>query len=337
MRRIFTAVAATCLLVASLCASSAAIPPLDELPRGADTVLPRLVLSTPAVIEAPGVSIPLPAEVTDGHPRVQLVGRTDLGWLVSAQGHDGDGWMTSDSLHLVTATGSTEIFSLDYPFARDQSTHYMLNRARTRVIRWVIGDVPTDFTIFNLSGNVVVQRPTRSDTWVFDFTGTRAIYSSSAGGTWSWTVGQKPRKLTDRRTFMADIANNAFVVKRGDHYKAFATLTHPGRFRWQAYFFPSLISPDGRRVAGWADKHDEIIQVRRMSDGKLLTSLHVANVGARRGQMIRWEGNSAVVFRAGEYGEDSVLVRCTLAKACARVSDPAPGFSWPLRPGTGAW
>jgi hypothetical protein len=336
MRKIVTAMAATFVLVAGLCSSSLAIPPLEDLPRGGDTVVPHLVLATPPVVEASGVSIPMPPEVTEGHPYVKLVGHTDLGWLVAAQAFEaGDGWMTSDTLHLVTATGSTEIFSVDFPTPKDQNTHYRLGPSRKRVIRWVDGNEASDFTILDLSGNVLVHRPLiRGDAWVWDFSGTRVVYDRSTGGTWSWIIGHSPRRLTDRVVRFADIGNNTLVVVRGDHYKAFATLTHPGRFRWQARFFPSLISPDGRRVAGWADKHDDIIQVRGMSDGKVLTSLYVANVGAHRNERLRWEGNAAVVFQARYDNGDAVLVRCTLAKVCARVTDRAPGFYFPHRPGT---
>jgi hypothetical protein len=337
MRRILVAVAATCLLVAGLSGPSTAITPLADMPRGADTVVPHLVYSTPPVIEAPGVAIPLPPEVTAGNTIFRLVGRTELGWVVSAQARDDfDGWLTNDELHLVTSSDSTELFAADLPVARDQSTHYRLSTSRKRVIRWVIGDGPWSFKIFDLSGNMVVEKPLGTETWVSDFTGTRVVYQpfTQGGGTRSWTIGQSSRKLTDRPTWFADIANNTLVVKYGDHYKAFATLTHPGQFRWKAYFFPEIISPDGSRVAGWADRNDNVIQVRRLSDGKLLTSLYVSNVNAVRMSPIRFEGNSAVVFQAGYGNGTGVLVRCNLAKVCARVSDAGPGIGFPLRPGS---
>ena len=91
MRRILGAVLAGLLLV-GLGGPSAGVPPVDELPRGADTVVPHLVHGDPSVIEAPGVEIPLPSEVTDGNNAIKLVGRTDLGWLVSAAHVDSDGF-----------------------------------------------------------------------------------------------------------------------------------------------------------------------------------------------------------------------------------------------------
>ena len=79
----------TGLLVVGLCGPSSAIPPLDDLPRGADTVVPHLVDSDPPVIKAPGLEIPLPPAVTDDNEYFALVGRTDLGWLVLAARTDG--------------------------------------------------------------------------------------------------------------------------------------------------------------------------------------------------------------------------------------------------------
>jgi len=325
------------LLVVGLCGPSSAIPPPEDLPRGADTVVPHLVFSVPPVIKAPGVEIPLPPAVTTDSDWFGLVGRTDLGWLVLAAMSDGEGGTDRDSLHLVTATGSTKILEFGH---FDGSPHYRLSASRTRVIRFPTGDIAQYLTVYDLTGKVLAHRKTERDlhdyAFVHDFTGTRVIYDNR-----SWRLGERPRVLTSLQVDFADIGNNTLVVKeKVGQRRAVATLSHPGRFRWRAYFHPRMISPDGSRIAGWHTTRrgtfKGILQVRRLSDGKLLTSIDASEgLFGLDGPLIRWEGNSALVFPESydPFSGPQVLVRCTLAKVCSRASEPAERFSFALRPG----
>jgi hypothetical protein len=320
-------VALTGLLVVGLGGPSAGIPPVDDLPRGADTVVPHLVHEDPIAVEASDVDVPLPSEVTSGNNAIKLVGRTDLGWLVSAAYVDSEGIQDHESLHLVTATGSTQILGLDQ--SQEGRSHYRLSSTRKRVLRWT-DDSPAYLTVYTLTGQIVAERRI-SPAWVWDFSGTRVLY-----GNRSWRIGEAPRTLTTRRVGFADIGNNTLVVRGSNARWAFATLTRPGRLRWQAHFKPAIISPDGSRVAGWAETKlgvtRDVVQVRRMTDGKLLSTIDVSTAGTEWRDPLRWEGNYAVLFRA--WTDGAVLVKCTLARVCSRVSDHASGFSFALRPGT---
>jgi hypothetical protein len=327
------------LLVLGMSGSSSAIPPLDDLPRGPDTVIPHLVDGAPPVIKAPGVEIPLPTAVTTDNDYFALVGRTDLGWLVLASRGDGEGGTERDSLHMVTTTASTRLLEFGHYFG---FPHYRLSTSRKRIIRYPTGgDIVQYLTVYDLQGHLLAKRKA-DDVLVWDFTGTRVLY-----GNRSWRLGERPRVLTSLRVEFADIGNNTLVVKeKVGPRRAVASLTHPGRFRWRAYFHPRMISPDGTRIAGWGTtqrgKFRGILQVRRMSDGRLLTSIDAsaalfAPYVMIDGPVMRWEGNAAVVF-PGTYDNSSgpdVLVKCTMTKVCSRVSDPANRFSFAPRPGLG--
>lgn len=338
MRR-FLGVSLAGLLVVGLCGPSAAIPPLDDLPRAPDTVIPHLVDAEPPVIKAPGVEIPLPTAVTTDNDYFAMVGRTELGWLILAARTDGEGGVERDSLHMVTATTSTRLLEFGpYP----GWPHYRLSTSRKRIIRYPTGgDIVQYLTVYDLQGHVLAKRRA-GDVLVWDFTGTRVIY-----GNRSWRLGERPRVLTSLSVEFADIGNNTLVVKeKVGPRRAVATLTRPGRFRWRAYFHPRMISPDGSRIAGWGTTRrgsfKGVLQVRRMSDGKLLTAIDASSVlfapfTSIDGPVMRWEGNAAVVF-PGTYDNSvgpDVLVKCTMTKVCSRVSDPANRFSFAPRPGLG--
>lgn len=331
-----TVVTTVCLLIAGLPAPASAIPPPDQLSQGPDIALPRLVYGKPPSIETRGVSIPLPSEVADAGGLfgwVDLLGRTPEGWVVSVRTADDDDREgdVHESLHLVTDDGSsTTLFERDGQLGGHSS--FRLSTSHTRVIRWRFGDGPTELTVFDLAGRVVAHRRTVSDTRVLAFTGTRAIYApTNTAGTWSWTLGHTPRRLTKAVPEFVDVRHDVLAVDRGRPDRTSASrgmdvevgsLAHPLRVRWHARFRPVDISPDGRRLVGSTKvRGGNALQVRRTRDGKVLRTWRV-DVAAQ----VRWAGNTAVAFTVNYAEGDEALVRCALASSCVRVGSRQPSF-----------
>ncbi|GGD29921.1 hypothetical protein GCM10007231_31770 [Nocardioides daphniae] len=101
------------------------------------------------------------------------------------------------------------------------------------------------------------------------------------------------------------------------------SISAPGTPAWSARFTALAVSPDKKLVIGTGPrrvKRRAVLQVRRMSDGKILQQLAYGAPGQVADQTARFETSSRFVFELTTRGR-SRLVRCTTAGKCARASD----------------
>lgn len=116
-------------------------------------------------------------------------------------------------------------------------------------------------------------------------------------------------------------------------------ISSPGTPAWSARFTALAVSPDKQLVIGTGPrlvKRRAVLQVRRMSDGKVLQQLSYGELWPKGAadlwtpqsadQTARFETSSRFVFEFTAGGK-SRLVRCTTAGRCAKASGAGGGVS----------
>lgn len=101
-----------------------------------------------------------------------------------------------------------------------------------------------------------------------------------------------------------------------------ARISKPGAVRWKANWRPIRLSPDGTKLVGYAETlagPKEIIQIRRVRDGRVLRAFKVDRIGGY-GDTIAWENNTSILFEGRSDEGVGVLVRCKVGGYCARAS-----------------
>lgn len=173
----------------------------------------------------------------------------------------------------------------------------------------------------------------------FDAAGRRVLQAGSAGAenarrpaTYIWTAPLTGEGGTD--TLLAPrAASGGFLTRDVVFLRTTAkglfgptSISSPGTPAWSARFTPLDLSPNGRRVLGVATdkvKGRDVLQLRRMSDGKVLRSWAygpaVGTSGVGKEQSARFESDSRVVFEVTRAGR-SALVRCRTTGRCTRAS-----------------
>jgi hypothetical protein len=171
---------------------------------------------------------------------------------------------------------------------------------------------------------------------VGSFSGPRVAYFHNSHA-YLWTPGHKPRRVTGRRAACVDLKHNVMFAETPDHRFGPTSLSHPGPVRWSAGFHPIRLSPNGSRVVGFKASTSQgpllrpTVQMRRMSDGKVLASFRVDDPG----QDLVWESNDAVLYPDHDWSRrtnNAVIVRCRISGRCVRASswfDDSGQFSFP--------
>ncbi|MET0839148.1 MAG: hypothetical protein ABWY19_10230 [Marmoricola sp.] len=334
--------------------ASAARSPFD-LPRGADTTVPHLAGRT---LHVGARTYPVPDQSQGGDYRVDysLIGLDARGrWLI---GVDMDMVYQPDEYYYrygarerilaVGSAGATTVF--DELSNYGAGGHFRLTRDRTRVVlRWAMTDddsfANTDVRVIDLDGRTVAYGNNLHQSLVtLDANANRVVLGGKHGvRARVWTPGGGARWLTRRHTSFAYLRTGSLGVRGTRHRWAMTTLARPNRVRWQAWFVPTRVSPDAKRVAGLAVSRTNgeplsIVQIRRRSDGRLVRAFSFTH-GSASGATLAWVGNASVVFEARETGRsDAVLVRCGTGGSCARVSDAsAASLSFAFEPDPRGW
>ncbi|MFC6696960.1 hypothetical protein [Nocardioides daphniae] len=130
----------------------------------------------------------------------------------------------------------------------------------------------------------------------------------------------------------------AFVQDGVDTYRFGPTaISAPGAPAWSARFAALDVSPDGSLVLGVGPRlvrKRAVLQVRRMSDGKVLQQFSYGKVvdpgdwsiSDTNEQTARFESDTRFVFQFSKAGR-SRLVRCTTSGRCAKASDAGSNVS----------
>ena len=322
--------------------STAAGSPFD-LPRGANTTVPYLAGRT---LHVGSTTYTVPDQSQGGDYRVDysLIGLDARGrWLV---GVDMDlvfqpeeyyyRYGARERILAVGASGATTMF--DELSNYGAGGHFRLNRNRAHVVlNWAQTDddgfADVEVLVIDLDGRVRARaRQLNQDLVTFDASGNRIVMGGKGGKYGArarvWTPGGGARWLTSKATSFADLRTGSLAVRGTRHRWAMTTLARPNKVRWQAWFRPIRVSPDGKRVAGLAVSRRSgesvpIVQIRRRSDGRLVKAFSFTRGGASG--TLAWVGNASVVFAATQSGRaEVVLVRCGTGGGCARVSDAVP-------------
>jgi hypothetical protein len=313
---------ATAGLLGLLLSGSAQAAPIvvepEDLPRGASATI--TVGHGFQLRSAKGVIIPLPASKYG----MKLLGRVADGWIVWESeflGLDG----SRDRLYLIKEDATATMFhELLLPYEEDGfgTTHYRLSDSRKRIAEVISVDGFGNISVLDLSGNEVASHGFNGSS-VLDFSGPRMIVGTSAGvgDAESWRIGSEPTTIINRPANFADISHD--LLSRQTVYGTFglARISKPGAIRWKADWRPVRLSPDGTKLVGVAGSAGpkEIIQIRRVRDGKVLRAFKVDRMGGI-GETIAWENNSSILFDGRNDEGVGVLVRCKVGGYCARAS-----------------
>lgn len=329
---------ASALLVAALAAPSEASArpttlPEDaaHLPRGTATHVPHIVGTT---LDTGRGVIRLPALTKEGDPASYgLLGNSPRGWVVVSQ-------VPTDhpQLMLVTGDGEATVFhtaSLPADEPVYKSFDYRLSDDRTRVLELLVSPTRPDIpTVLDLDGTVLDSLyPIVRE--VLDFSGPLAILSRNGQNSLAWTIGGEHTSWGAHANFV-DLGRGTqsveIEVRHGDSYRrtwAFTRLATPKRVLWTALFKPLRTSPDGRLVYGNKVTTGElatpgIAQIRRVSDGKVVTELHGRFLVQQIRNVSQWQGSRAILIQRPLGAHRSVIVRCTLNGRCTRAGASYP-------------
>jgi hypothetical protein len=292
----------------------------EDLPRGAGATI--TVGHGFELRAGNGTIIPLP----ESESGMTLLGRVADGWVVWEHAFLGvDG--TADRLYLIEGDGTATMFhELLLPYLEDgfRETHYRLSDSRTRIAQVISKDGFGNIAVLDLNGDKVASQGFNGST-VLDFSGPRMIVGTSAGvgAAESWRIGNEPRTIVERPANFADIGHDLLSREMFDGSFGLARISRPGAIRWRADWTPLRLSPDGTKLVGSAMPSSagpqEILQIRRVSDGKVLRAFKVDRVGGI-GETVAWESNTSILFEGRNDEGARVLVRCTVGGYCARAS-----------------
>ena len=266
MRTRLTVVALALALAGTLlyAAPASAVRSPFDLPRGADTAVPYLAGRT-LHVGARTYTVPDQSEEGDYRVDYSLIGLDARGrWLI---GVDMDlvfqteeyyyGYGARERILALGPGGFTTMFDERSDYGA--GGHFRLNRDRLGVVlSWARTDddsfAAVDVLVIGLDGGVRARaRNLDSSLVTFDASGNRVVLGGEYGvRARVWRPGSGARWLTRKNTSFADLRTGSLAVRGTKHRWAMTTLARPNKVRWQAWFLPTRISPNGKRVAGVA-------------------------------------------------------------------------------------
>lgn len=306
-------------------------PKPNSLARGADAALPYL---QDGRIHAKGRATPVVVPY-DGERQV-LLGRSGEDQLV-ASGKDGvisvhrirrgqaprlvprgrDDYNPTKSLGVLLARGGGRLLWTEFP---RYGSRTLVRRVRDGHL---FKDDETDGEIFTsglpfdaAEGRVLIEGAINGND------------GNDVVGTAVWRPGIAMRVVHHRGISGGFLNRDVMFVEDGRRHYGPTSISAPGTPAWSDRFTPLDLSPSAKRVLGVATKQvrgRDVLQVRRMSDGKVLRSWTYGRRSVKgapafaQEQTARFETNAKVVFEVTRAGE-SALVRCRVSGSCRRAS-----------------
>jgi hypothetical protein len=291
----------------------------SDLPQGADTTATYLA---DGVIHSDGVATPLPADMIRPGGRFELLGQTPRGWAVVERSGNPDDEVQLVEVYLVAPTGASLIHTYGELWGFPD---YALGPKGRRILESARYDENTDLSVFGLDG-IPVGRNFANLRRVLDFDGRRLLFSTPYT-TRLWRLGSSTKRVVATwEGFFGDLSSGALMLDRhrADHTLDWTSLARPNSTRWRANVVPVELNDTGKRFVG---RHaNDVVQIRRVSDGKLLQAFHASDMGATVSidvSHLVWEDTDTVLFTA--YDPEGVyLVRCGVGGHC-RVASPRYG------------
>jgi len=269
--------------------------------------------------------------------RKQMVGDTAL------LGHTPAGWILGVGDRFISyRNGTITQIGTRLPWAQQGQ---ILSRDRNHIVQWYSNDTDGVWAEqIAFDGTVTEYTTPRGENPgdVTDTDGDRA-YLAGYYGIDELVLGSPEqhaeRITTDKHAVLVDVDQDAaFVGNRrglelgrvGPVSLAALRAGEQPTPRWKADWRPTRVSADGRRVLGTAAASsaapfgDRVIQVRRMSDGRLLLS--VPDLNGYAVHVFGWDGDGSAILRVvaprGRKGKH-FLQRCVVATGhCTRVTKP---------------
>lgn len=295
-----------------------------SLPRGKDPDSTYMVGRTIHPKTGAPVVVDVPRARWEG---LRLLGRGDRGWVVASHGHP-------FRVYNVGPRGNARPFLSLSGYAGDQE--WQLSRDGSRVLTW--GADRADFSfvsIYGLGGRRIAGRSFGTLGHLLHFAGPRLL--ATADRTVWWRPGSRPTLVTSQSSRMAAPGRDVLFVVGDDGRVGPTKLSAPASPRWVARFDATRISPDGRHVVGRRQDGEgipgNVLEVRRMTDGRVVKAFRIAGDAWLSRPKIWWESNGAVLFRV-ETKRGRAVVRCWTGGTCNRatrwVSDEDADFSIPF-------
>ena len=224
----------------------------------------------------------------------------------------------------------------------DRKVVLLLRGGRLSTIRSV--DDPQDGTSFLLASDgthvVEVDAPTtrRTDVWTFDLAGRdvhhlrrngwqtllgydgTTVHLTGSRRTIAWRPGSAPEVIARSGGLAVDAPHDTlFTFDSAQGTYGPTSLAAPGAQVWSlppTDFYPRSVSPDGAYVAGLGGTRANHVQVRRMSDGSLVSDWrrHLAYE-----RPLVWEDATHVVSVL-RTRKGWALVRCDVGGGCTRIT-----------------
>jgi hypothetical protein len=256
------------------------------------------------------IVIDVPRARWDG---LRLLGRGDRGWVVQSSGDP-------FRLYNVSPRGTARPFLTLSSYAGD--SEWRLSRDGSRVLAWTEDrDGTSSVRVYGVGGRRLGGRSFGSLGFVLDFAGPRLL--ASVDRTISWRLGSKPRLVTPRRSRMAAPGRDVLFVVRDDGRVGPTRLSAPGAPRWVARFDAIRISPDGRYVLGRRQDGEawpiNVLEVRRLTDGRLISVFRLGGDAWLRRQTVWWESARTFLFRV-ETPRGRTVIRCGIGGTCNRAT-----------------
>ena len=272
-------------------------------------LLPWLSGLTLHPADGPATHVPLPQ---DHAATVRLLGpAADGGWVLTDRRGDRQVVLRLRGHRLTT------VRSVRDP---QDGTSFLLATDGRHVVEV---DAPTtlrtDLWAFDLRGRVVGHERLPRPADLLGYDGSTVWYATS-GRTFAWTPGEQAVAVAGVAGVAVDPAHDVLFTYDPDGATYGPTsLATPGPQAWSwpvSLFTPRAVSPDGSHVVGLAGGRANHVQVRRMSDGVVVSDWrrHLAF-----DRPLVWEDAEHVVSvlrsRRGW-----ALLRCTVVAGCDRAS-----------------
>ncbi|GAA1940032.1 hypothetical protein [Nocardioides hwasunensis] len=305
-----------------------------RLPRGPDARIDFMQDGVIHPADGGRVSVRTPVD----RDQRQLLGTSRSGWLVAVR----KGYL-SRVVAVRPGRAPQELRRTRTTSYGDSSIGWLLARDGRQLLATTYDRGGSTTSVQTLAGKTLASRYSGSFFTPFD---------ADAGHVATWSENRFDRlRVVDwvPRTSRTEIAKNATWVSLRDDLVFVRTtgrlfgptsISAPAAPAWAEPFSPLAVSPDGATAVGLRISRSSfdspaVLDVRRMSDGRLLDSIAYGeritqdnwSLGTRHEQTAAWQGNRRFVFQLTT-PRGAVLVRCDLDRACQRASDVGGDISF---------
>lgn len=294
----------------------------SRLPRGPAARLPLLQGRT---LRPSDGAKPIRVRVPAVKGQLRLLGRRSDGrWLVAAQTKK---WqrvyaVKRDGSHRAVPRTRTVV-------ARSNRMGWLLAKGGERLVQTRWGSYTAGHTVRDAtSGEVIARYPTEVTGFPLDADAERLVVRLDAGVR-DLVPGESNTRVV-KAANAAFIARDLVFAKTRGLQRGPTSIEEPATPRWTARFAALDVSPDGDLVLGTRtraryDRKPRVLELRRMSDGRLLRAfryggrVETRDIHTQDEQTARFESSSVFLLEVRRSGR-SIMVRCTLDGACERAS-----------------